>query len=460
MRTSGIIYASDKLFKQVMQDNAPEQVANVATLPGIVGSSLAMPDIHWGYGFPIGGVAATDMDQGVLSPGGVGFDINCGVRLLRTNLTLADVENNMKELVDSLFTNVPSGVGSSGKVKVSQKDVERVLDHGAKWAVENGYGSDHDLLHMEENGGMEGADSRKVSQKAKSRGMPQLGSLGAGNHFLEIQAVEEVFNPEKAGKMGITGKDQIVVMIHTGSRGLGYQVCSDYLSVMEDAVKRYGISLPDKQLACAPSDSPEAQDYFGAMAAAANYAWTNRQMIMHWVRESFKNALGKSPEEMEMELVYDVAHNIAKKEEHVVDGKRTKVMVHRKGATRAFGPGQHGVPADYETIGQPVLIPGDMGTASYLLAGTQKAMEESFGSTCHGAGRVMSRQQATRNFKGEKIIAELGARKIYVRAQSSRVVAEEAPQAYKDVGDVVRVAHGAGISEMVARFRPLGVVKG
>ncbi|MCK4718053.1 MAG: RtcB family protein, partial [Thermoplasmata archaeon] len=433
MRTSGLIFADEEMMEQVRNDNALEQVANVTTLPGIVGSSMAMPDIHWGYGFPIGGVAATDGDQGVISPGGVGFDINCGVRLVRTNLSAEGIKDKVHELVDSLFTNVPSGIGSSGKVRVSQKEVEKVLVMGARWAVENGYGWDKDLLHMEENGCMKEADHTQVSQKAKTRGMPQLGSLGAGNHFLEIQAVDEIFEPKAAKAMGIEHEDQIVIMIHTGSRGLGYQVCSDHLRTMEEAVRRYDIELPDKQLACAPVDSPEARAYFGAMASAANYAWTNRQMIMHWVRESFKQVLGQSPEELEMDLVYDVAHNIAKKEEHLVEGQRRKLVVHRKGATRAFGPDHSDIPTDHKDHGQPVLIPGDMGTASYLLAGTQQAMEESFGSTCHGAGRVMSRKQATRMFQGDGVIKELGQKNIYVRAQSKRVVAEEAPQAYKDV---------------------------
>ncbi len=464
MRVPGVIYADEKMLQQTLQDNAPEQVANVASLPGIVGRSMAMPDIHWGYGFPIGGVAATDAEEGVISPGGVGFDINCGVRLIRTDLEIEDVEPVIKELVDTLFLNVPSGVGSSGRVHVRKTDVEEVLDRGARWAVEHGYGWEKDLEHLEERGCLKGADSEKVSDRAKTRGMPQLGSLGAGNHFLEVQVVEKIFYPEAARAMGITHPGQVVVMVHTGSRGLGYQVCSDYLKKMEEATRKYGIKLPDRQLASAPMHSKEASDYFAAMAAAANYAWTNRQMITHWVRESFRKIFRQDPESLGMEIVYDVAHNIAKIEEHEVktDGgtEKRRLVVHRKGATRAFGPGHPAIPPEYREFGQPVLIPGDMGSASYLLVGTQRAMEETFGSTCHGAGRVMSRHKATSRFRGDQIIRELARRKIYVRAESKRVVAEEAPQAYKDVDDVVRVADGAGISRLVARFRPLGVVKG
>ena len=460
MRRPGIIFADEKMIKQVKQDNAPEQVANVASIPGILGRSMAMPDIHWGYGFPIGGVAATDFEEGVLSPGGVGFDINCGVRLLRTNLMLDDIQSEIRSLVDSMFNNVPSGLGSKGKVRLKGNQIEDVLDMGSNWAVENGYGWEADLKHTEEQGRMKNADSDFVSQKAKQRGSPQLGSLGAGNHFLEIQRVDEIFDPVKAKAFGIREIGQIMVMIHTGSRGAGHQIATDYLREMESAVKRYNIELPDRQLACAPAQSKEAQDYFKAMACGANFAWNNRQMIMHWVRQSFSEVMGREPEEMDMQLVYDVCHNIAKLEEHDVDGQRRKVYVHRKGATRAFGPEMEDVPSDYSEHGQPVIIPGDMGTASYVLAGTERAMKESFGSTCHGAGRVMSRKAATRKFSPDQIRSQMGRDGIYVRAASNGVLTEEAPQAYKRIDDVVKVVDGAGLSGLVAKLKPLGVVKG
>ncbi|MCK5396707.1 MAG: RtcB family protein [Thermoplasmata archaeon] len=460
MNTSGIIFADAKMMEIVKNDNALEQVANVATIPGIVGKSMAMPDIHWGYGFPIGGVAATDFEEGVLSPGGVGFDINCGVRLVKTNLMIDDVQSKIRGLVDTMFTNVPSGLGSKGKVRLKGNQIEDVLELGSEWAVENGYGWESDLKHTEEGGRMKNADADFVSDKAKKRGGPQLGSLGAGNHFLEIQKVDEIFDKEKAKAYGINEPGQIMVMIHTGSRGAGHQIASDYLREMESAVKKYNIELPDRQLACAPAQSKEAQDYFKAMACGANFAWNNRQLILHWVRESFGEIMDRDAEEMDMELVYDVCHNIAKLEEHQVDGQRKKVYVHRKGATRAFGPGQNDVPSDYQEHGQPVIIPGDMGTASYVLAGTEKAMKESFGSTCHGAGRVMSRKAATRKFSPSQIKDQLGRDGIYVRAASKEVLTEEAPQAYKRIDDVVKVVDGAGISSIVAKMKPLGVVKG
>ncbi len=460
MRTSGIVYADEEMIKLVRKDDSLEQVANVATLPGIVGKSLAMPDIHWGYGFPIGGVAATDAEDGVISPGGVGFDINCGVRLVRTNLTINDLsKNTIKRLVDKLFENVPSGLGSKGKVKVSIKELNDILEGGAEWAVENGYGWKEDLEVLEEEGRLKNADSSLVSKKAKQRGMSQIGSLGAGNHFLEIQKVDEIFDEKAAKAYGIR-KDQIVIMIHTGSRGCGHQICTDYLKVLEEAVYKYRLKLPDKQLACAPVKSKEAENYLKAMAAAANFAWTNRQMIVHWVRESFHEILGEEPEDLGMHIVYDVCHNIAKLEEHVIDGKRMKVYVHRKGATRAFGPDRPEVPLKYRDVGQPVLIPGDMGTASYILKGTEIAMKESFGSTCHGAGRVMSRHEALRRWRGESIFKMLEKKGIYVHPASWKVMAEESPDAYKDVNNVVKVTHNAGISLKVAKMIPLGVVKG
>ncbi|TET90154.1 MAG: RtcB family protein [Methanomassiliicoccales archaeon] len=460
MRTDGIIYADEKMMKSVVKDNALEQVANVATLPGIVGNSMAMPDIHWGYGFPIGGVAAFDLEEGVVSPGGVGFDINCGVRMLTTNLDDKDVKPKIKEIINKMFENVPSGVGSKGKVRVDTKVLTTVLDIGARWAVEEGYGWEDDLEHLEENGCYSIADSEKVSHRAIERGKPQLGSLGGGNHFLEIQRVDKIFEPEIAKKWGVTHENQVVVMIHTGSRGCGHQIASDYIRVMERAGRKYNIHLLDRQLACAPVNSDEGQDYLKAMACGANYAWTNRQMILHWIRESFEKVFGQPAEDLGLRVIYDVAHNIAKIEEHDVNGKRKKLCIHRKGATRAFGKDREEVLQEYRDMGQPVLIPGDMGTASFLLIGTDNAMKETWGSTCHGAGRVMSRKAATRRFRVDQVKDLLGQRGIYIRAASKDGIVEEAPDAYKDIEDVVRIAHGAGISRMIARMRPMGVVKG
>ncbi len=460
MRTSGVIYMDAKMLNIVTRDNALEQVANVATLPGIVGKSLAMPDIHWGYGFPIGGVAATDAEEGVLSPGGVGFDINCGVRLVRTNLSLKDITPKIKELIDTMFINVPSGLGSKGKIRVTYEELTKVLEQGVPWAVEKGYGWKEDLEYLEENGHMDIADATKVSTRAIQRGMPQLGSLGAGNHFLEIQRVDKIYDEKVAKVLGIEHEDQITIMIHTGSRGCGHQIASDYIREMERAVRKYNIILPDKQLACAPTTSKESQDYFKAMACAANFGWTNRQLIMHWVRESFEKVLKRSAEDLDMHLVYGITHNMAKLEEHEVNGKKRKVYVHRKGATRAFAEGSIDIPQKYRSIGQPVLIPGDMGTASYVLVGTKKAMEETFGSTCHGAGRVMSRRAAIRNFNAATIKENLRQKGIYVKAASRDVLTEEAPESYKRIDDVIRITHGAGISRMIARLTPLGVMKG
>ncbi len=460
MRTSGIIYMDAKMLDLVTRDNALEQVANVATLPGIVGKSLAMPDIHWGYGFPIGGVAATDAEEGVLSPGGVGFDINCGVRLIRTNLSSKDITPKTKELIDTMFINIPSGLGSKGKIRVTHEELKNVLEQGVPWAVEKGYGWEEDLEYLEENGHMDIADVSKVSERAIQRGMPQLGSLGAGNHFLEIQRVDKIYDERTAKVLGIEHEGQITVMIHTGSRGCGHQIASDYIKEMERAVKKYNIILPDRQLACAPTTSKESQDYFKAMACAANFGWTNRQLILHWVRESFEKVLKHSAEDLDMHLVYGITHNMAKLEEHEVDGKKRKLYVHRKGATRAFAEGSADIPRKYRSIGQPVLIPGDMGTASYVLVGTKKAMEETFGSTCHGAGRVMSRRAATRRFNASSIKESLRQKGIYVRAASRDVLTEEAPESYKRIDDVVRIVHGAGISRMIARLTPLGVMKG
>ena len=460
MRTSGIIYMDAKMLDLVTRDNALEQVANVATLPGIVGKSLAMPDIHWGYGFPIGGVAATDAEEGVLSPGGVGFDINCGVRLIRTNLSSKDITSKTKELIDTMFINIPSGLGSKGKIRVTHEELKNVLEQGVPWAVEKGYGWEEDLEYLEENGHMDIADATKVSERAIQRGMPQLGSLGAGNHFLEIQKVDKIYDERTAKVLGIEHEGQITVMIHTGSRGCGHQIASDYIKEMERAVKKYNIILPDRQLACAPTTSKESQDYFKAMACAANFGWTNRQLILHWVRESFEKVLKHSAEDLGMHLVYGITHNMAKLEEHEVDGKKRKLYVHRKGATRTFAEGSADIPRKYSSIGQPVLIPGDMGTASYVLVGTKKAMEETFGSTCHGAGRVMSRRAATRRFNAASIKESLRQKGIYVRAASRDVLTEEAPESYKRIDDVVGITHGAGISRRIARLVPLGVMKG
>lgn len=593
MRTPGLIYASEKLIESIRKDNAPEQVANVATLPGIVGKSMAMPDIHWGYGFPIGGVACMDAEEGVISPGGVGYDINCisgeskilmgdgglgeiknvdmgekvyvfnkekgvieksdvslilekqdkifevttktgyllrltldhpiftpygmkklkylnvgefigtyhegfkfdlikkikpkgtgnvfdmgvsskhhnfiannfvvsncGVRLVKTNLTVKDVSPKIKEIVDSMFNNVPSGVGSRGKIKLDMNQLDEVLENGAGWAVNNGYGWSEDLDYLEENGCMKNAGSSKVSNFAKQRGMPQLGSLGGGNHFLEIDRVDEIYDEKTAKVFGIEHKDQIMVLIHTGSRGCGHQICTDSLKEMERAVKKYSINLPDGQLACAPVNSPEAENYFKSMACGANYAWANRQMIVHWVRESFEKVFNRKPEDLGMHIVYDVCHNIAKLEEHIVDGKRRKLYVHRKGATRAFPKEHPDIPKKYKAVGQPVLIPGDMGTASYVLVGTETGMKETFGSTCHGAGRVMSRHEALRRWRTEDIKREMDKKHIYVHSASKNVLVEEAPDAYKNVDDVVNITDGAGISLKVAKLKPLGVVKG
>lgn len=460
MTTSAVIFADDKLIQSVKADNALDQAANVACLPGIVGNSLAMPDIHWGYGFPIGGVAAFDAEKGIISPGGIGYDINCGVRLVRTDLTAKDVQNDVKKLVDTIYDNVPSGVGEKGKLRLTGSQMDDVLNGGAKWAVDQGYGWEDDLTSSEEEGCMKTADSSKVDQKAKQRGAPQLGTLGGGNHFLEIQRVERIFDQEAAKAFGIDQVDQVVVSIHSGSRGCGHQIASDYIRVMEDALTKYSIEVPDRQLACAPVNSKEGQDCFAAMSAAANYAWANRQLILHWVRGSFEQALGRGAEEMGMRCVYDVAHNICKREEHDVGGRRVKLYVHRKGATRAFDSSRSEVPQKYRHVGQPVLIPGDMGTASYVLVGTPGAMAETFGSTCHGAGRLMSRSAATRKFTANEVVSLLQSRGIYLRAASKEGIIEEAPGAYKDIDDVVRVAHGAGISKMVARLKPMGVMKG
>ncbi|MFA4919041.1 MAG: RtcB family protein [Thermodesulfovibrionales bacterium] len=458
MRVNGIIYV-DEALEKVLEIQAIDQVANVATLPGIVGSSMAMPDVHTGYGFSIGGVAAFDLKDGIVSPGGVGYDINCGVRLLRSNLRKDDVAAKIKDLVSVLYNEIPSGVGSKGKVRLGPDDQKRILKKGAQWAVEQGFGESGDLEKIESGGCIEGADPSLISNKAYERGRSQQGTLGSGNHFLEVQYVDEIYDEKAANSLGLF-RDQITVMIHTGSRGFGHQVCTDFLEVMERAANKYKIELPDKELACAPFESPEAQDYLAAMRAAANYAWANRQCIMHWSRETFMKVLGLSPRELGMSLIYDVAHNIAKVETHEVNGRKTKLIVHRKGATRAFPPGHPELPEIYRPIGQPVLIPGDMGRASFVLLGTEKAMKETFGSTCHGAGRIMSRHQAIKRAKGRKIWREMEDKGIIVRSAGRETLAEEMSEAYKDVSNVVEVVHRAGISIKVARLRPLGVIKG
>ena len=460
MRVPGLIYASERMLDSMREEQTPEQVANVAFLPGILGYSLAMPDIHWGYGFPIGGVAATKVKDGVVSPGGVGYDINCGVRLLRTSLGEAEVRPKINELVNDLFLNVPSGLGSEGKIQVNQKEMDRLMVEGARWAVRRGLGSEEDLDVTEEGGCLGGANPGKISDRARKRGTPQAGTLGSGNHFLEVQVVKEIFDSHIADALGITEIGQVLVLIHTGSRGFGHQVCTDHLRVMEQAVSKYGINLPDRQLACAPIESPEGQDYLAAMACAANYAWANRQCIAHWIRDSFSRVLGKSPEKLGMRQVYDVAHNIAKIEEHTIDGHKVKVCVHRKGATRSFPAGHKDIPERYREVGQPVLVPGDMGRRSFIAVGTQKAMLESFGSTCHGAGRVLSRGAAKRSIKGADVIRQLEGRGIIVKTRSVSDLAEEASQAYKDVTEVIDVVHQAGISRKVAVAVPMGVIKG
>jgi len=455
MRVPGKFFLSESLGK-ILEEGAIHQIANVATMPGIVKNSLAMPDIHWGYGFPIGGVAAFSLNEGVISPGGVGFDINCGVRLLTTPLAFKDVTGR-RDLINELYRAVPTGVGAKSSLKISTQSLDGMMNKGARWAVEAGYGTKRDLVRCEEQGYMKEADTGAVSEKAKQRGVPQGGTLGSGNHFLEIQIVSEIYNPEVAKAFGIS-TGQVCCMIHCGSRGLGHQTCTDHLKTLEAATKRYQITLPDRQLACAPLASPEGKAYFGAMAAAANYAWANRQIITHTTRQILEKMFSIDYEEME--LVYDVAHNVAKIEDHIVDGKRMTVCVHRKGATRAFGPGTEDLPADLSGIGQPVIIPGSMGTSSFVLCGTDTAMERTFGSTCHGAGRVMSRTQAKKRMSGKEVTDLLLKKGIIVKAPNENAIADEAPDVYKPSEEVVRVVHDLGISRLVARLTPIGVIKG
>lgn len=460
MRVDGIIYADQKLLSSIKKDKAPEQVANVAFLPGIVRNSLAMPDIHWGYGFPIGGVAATDPERdGVISPGGVGYDINCGIRLLKTNLEIEDVKDKISEIVNTLHNDVPSGVGSKGQIRISRQEEKKLLIKGAEWAVSRGLGVKEDLECCEEFGAIEGADPDSVSDRALERGKPQAGTLGSGNHFLEVQVIEDIFDQTVAQKLNLH-IGQVVVMIHSGSRGFGYQVCDDYVRVMNKCITKYEIDIPDRQLACVPITSSEAKSYIGAMRAAANYAWCNRQVLMHLVREGLGKVFSKSWQSLGMSLIYDVAHNIAKFEKYNIEGKDKTLCVHRKGATRAFGPGNAELPERYRDIGQPVIIPGDMGTASYLLVGTKKAEAETFGSTCHGAGRLKSRSEAIRTIDFDQLIRELKQKGIEVRSSGKKTIVEEAPSAYKNIDDVINVVDRAGLSKKVCKMRPLCVVKG
>lgn len=459
MRVPGMIYSSEKLIKEMGSDQSPKQVANVAHLPGIVKYSLAMPDMHWGYGFPIGGVAAFDMKEGIISPGGVGYDINCGVRLMATKLHFDDIRDRLSHLVSALFRDIPSGVGSKGDLKLTIKEEKKVLQKGAGWAVSQGYGFPEDLESTEDGGKIDGADPERVSDRALERGKQQLGTLGSGNHFLEIEIVEEIFDEKVALAFGLE-KDQVCVFIHSGSRGLGHQICDDYLARMVRNLGKLETPLPDRQLACAYLDSDEGRDYLAAMACAANYAWANRQMLMHWTRETFERTLRMSPSDLGMRLVYDVCHNIAKIEEFPVDQKNVKLCVHRKGATRAFPPGHTALPQKYLKVGQPVLIPGDMGTGSYVMVGTDKAFAETFGSTCHGAGRVMSRSRATKMSKGRSIGKEMAEMGIIVIASGKGTLREEMPEAYKDIDEVVEVVHQSGLSRKVARLRTVGCIKG
>lgn len=459
MRVPARIYSSGEMIETIKKEETFKQLVNVAQLPGIINAAMAMPDIHWGYGFPIGGVAGFDCDEGVISPGGVGYDINCGVRLAVTSLTEKETRPRLENLVNALYAATPSGVGSTSDVKLSYPDLKKVLKTGSAWAVRNGYGDDTDIEHTEDNGCMADADPAAISQRALDRGKKQLGTLGSGNHFLEIGVVEKIYD-EKAAKIYGLFEDQVTVMLHTGSRGLGYQVCDDFLASMTKNLHKGGIPVPDRQLACAKIKSPAGEQYYRAMSCAANFAWANRQVLMNNAKAVLMRIFNISPRDLAMRLVYDVCHNIAKFETHTVAGKKQKVCVHRKGATRAFPPGHPALSEDYRDIGQPILIPGDMGTASYVLAGTQKSMDETFGSTCHGAGRVLSRTAAKKAAKGRPLKRELEDKGIFVRWTGRSTMAEEMPDAYKDISQVVNVVHGSGISKKVAKLRPIAVVKG
>jgi tRNA-splicing ligase RtcB len=456
MRTDVRVYATRAIIDRIAQDLSLEQAVNVASLPGIVGSSLAMPDIHQGYGFPIGGVCATDFSQGVVSPGGVGFDINCGVRLVRANLTRQDVVPRLRELVNQIFRDVPCGTGGSGFVKINLNDLEQILVEGSSWMVRHGYGDPRDAEFAEAGGALADADPGAVSDRAKERGRPQIGTLGSGNHFLEIQYVEKIHDAQAAQAFGLS-ENQIVVLVHSGSRGLGHQVCTDSLKEMGAAMRKYEIEVPDRQLACVPVQSKEGQAYLGAMRAAANFAWANRQGINHFLRQAFKKIFGSGTH---LDLVYDVCHNIDKHERHEVDGKKRDVLVHRKGATRAFPAGHPELNASYRHVGQPVFIPGSMGTASWVLAGQPGSMQETFGTTCHGAGRLLSRTAAKKGKDVKQVLQDLENAGIIVRSETKKGLLEEIPDAYKDVDEVIEVVHNAGLAKQVARLRPMGVIKG
>ena len=455
------IYCDDNLIEKMKADNTLTQATNVTFLPGIYRWGCTLPDGHSGYGFPIGGVAAIDLEEGVISPGGVGYDINCGVRVVRTNLFKKDM-TKVKELVEELFRLVPSGVGSKGRIKLSLSELNQAIENGSKWAVENGYGWDDDVTRTENMGCLDQANSDVISPRAKERGIPQLGSLGSGNHFLEIQYVEKIYDKNAATKLGISDEEQVMIMIHTGSRGFGHQVCSDFLRVMEKSVRKYQINLPDRQLACAPINSPEGQDYLQGMSAAANFAWCNRQLIMHWTRQAFENILNIPADDLDSHLVYDVAHNIAKIETHIINevGKKAKVCVHRKGATRALPAGHELLSPEFKPIGQPVLLPGSMGTASYILLGGEKSLEFSFGSTAHGSGRVLSRSEAKRKYWGETVKKDLENEGTFVKSRTPVVLSEEAPGAYKNIDEVADISHKLNIATKVLRLRPIGVTKG
>ena len=461
MRVPGLIFSNEALIKTLQEDQSLVQVANVASLPGIVGHSLAMPDIHWGYGFPIGGVAAFDFDEGIVSPGGVGYDINCGCRLMTTHLQADEIRPRIRDLVAALFRSIPSGVGTSGPVNLSKQEEARVAVQGAAWAVKSGFGDREDLSRTEDSGCMEGADPSVLSQRAIQRGQKQLGTLGSGNHFLEIQVVDQIYDREKAGAFGLV-EGRITVLIHSGSRGFGHQICDDFLKEMTSHHMKGALSfsLPDRQLACAPLRSDLAKRYLAGMACAANYAWANRQVLMHLTHETLLSALEITPRELGMKLLYDVCHNIAKKEKHLVDGQEHLLCVHRKGATRALPPMHPLLPEIYRQTGQPVLIPGDMGRYSYVLSGSEGAMRESFGSSCHGAGRILSRTQAIKKAKGRAIYRELEDKGIFVQSRGRQTLKEEMPDAYKDVTQVIEAVHGAGLARKVARLKPLGVIKG
>mgnify|MGYP005630654321 FL=1 len=453
------IYADEPLLQKMLSDRTIMQARNVASIPGIVSHSVVLPDGHEGYGFPVGGVAAMDAEEGMISPGGVGYDINCGVRLLRSNLTEQTVRSKLKDLVNDLFSSIPSGVGSKGAVRLTNSELDEVLVNGVNWAIDHGYGSTNDSDVCEENGRILNADPNKVSDKAKKRGAPQLGSLGSGNHFLEIQKVAEIHDEEAASRMGIK-EGTITVLIHCGSRGFGHQVCSDYLRVAEQAMEKYDINLPDRELACVPNNSEEGESYRKAMFAALNFAWSNRQMITHWTRKSFERVFNQTESDLDMKLVYDVAHNIAKVEKHKVDGQDRKLVVHRKGATRAFPSNRDEIPSRYRDLGQPVLVPGSMGTSSWILLGKPNSMDLSFGSTAHGAGRTMSRSKARRNFTEDNVKKSLNDKGIFIKALTRDGVVEETPEAYKDVDSVVNVSHNLGIATKVAKLIPIGVIKG